>query len=68
MTPEEELVYINSAIQTLLSGGAVAEWQEGPHKVKHQSLKELWARRDELQNQIYQSNNGITMPVIDANL
>lgn len=68
MTPEEELDLVNSLIRSAASGGGVAEWQEGPHKVKHYSIKELLDWRDRLQNEIYQSNNGITMPVIDANL
>ena len=66
MTPEEELDLVNSLLRKAASGGGVAEWQEGQHKVKHYSIRELLDWRDRLQNEIYQSTNGITMPVIDA--
>ncbi len=66
MDREEELALVNTLLRQAAGNGGVAEWQEGQHKVKHYSIRELLDWRDRLENDIYQSTNGITMPVTDA--
>lgn len=66
MTLAEELDLVNALLLQAASGGGVAEWQEGAHKVKHYSLKDLLDWRDRVDNALFQSQGGMTMPVVDV--
>lgn len=68
MTKTEELALINTLLQAAADNGGVAEWQEGAHKVKHYSLRDLLAWKERVENELYQSTNRITMPIREVNL
>jgi hypothetical protein len=68
MTPQEEVDLVNTLLEQAGSNGGVAEWQEGAHKVKHYSLRELLAWKREAEERLYQSSHRITMPVREVNL
>ena len=63
MTPEEELALVDSLLAQAASNGGVAEWGEGPHRVKNYSLRELLDWKRVAENKVYQSSHRITLPI-----
>lgn len=65
MTAAEELALIDAAIVARLTPGGITRWKEGGHEVEYGSLKELYDRKEQLEQMVAQAN-GIFMPVVSA--
>lgn len=67
MTLSDELDLVNSLLERAAASGT-AEWQEGQHRVKRYSLKELLDWKRQLEQRIDQAGNPLTMPIREVNL
>lgn len=70
MTDAELLALVDAQIAALLSGGAVQEWSEGGHQVRHMKLGELMQLKRELENRIAQAASGgmMCMPIREVDV
>jgi len=69
VTDEAMLALVDTAIATLLSGGAVKSWKEGGHLVEHMSLMELYALKQQLETRIAQAGGGMMcLPIVEVDV
>lgn len=67
MTNAELLTLINDEIAARLAGGAVDEWREGAHQVRHTPLDKLMAMRERYANFVEQEA-GCAVSVVEVDL
>lgn len=66
MTNAELLALIDAEIAARLAGGAVDEWREGAHQVRHMPLDKLMAMRDRYANFVEQESS-CAVSVVESN-
>lgn len=59
---------VNAQILALLSGGAVEEWREGAHQVRHMPIDKLYTLKQTLENNIAAAGGGCVYRVVEGNI